>query len=220
MTALTILRRHVVTTVAILVCSLVLGVWTGAVFAEPHFAIEETNDSLAHSWVLSAAGVAPYTAPTEGELRALDAAENALIEPPEILIRNADHGYTQCIEKIEAARALSGAVPMIVGHELVLYNETRAARVFVNADGIVVPIAVGGLEVEPDNLTGLSGAGEYAAAEIARSAMCLHSQLDPASPYCDMHAMVAGYGVGFANEEGTHLLFRVGTDDTVSCPEW
>lgn len=216
-----ITRRHlIISAVVLALCVAATGIWTGAVLADPPYAIEDEDNRLALSWTLAASGAAPYTEPTPGELHALKVAEEALVEPPLILIRNADHGYLDCIAKLEATRELVDAVPMIVGHELVLYNDTKAVRMFVNADGIVTPIVSGGTDIEPEDLRGLGGAGEYAAAEIARSAMCLHSQLDPETPYCDMRSMLSGYGVGFANEEGTHLIIRVGVNDAVSCPEW
>lgn len=188
--------------------------------AEPHPEIHEYRTDLADGWMFEAAGIAPYTVPTTGEAKALEAAANALIEPPLVLIRNADHGYEQCLSKLEDIRALGDAEPMLVGHELVLENEAYATRVFVYGTGVVRFIEAGpqagaGMPKRP-----LSGSGELDAAEIAHSAFCLHSSLAPDSPYCEMHPSVTAYGIGFADEGGTHLVVRVGADGAVSCPEW
>lgn len=211
----TLSLRHTLLALTVFVAVL----WAAVAWAEPHYPINETSNDLEHAWTLRAAGLLPYTQLTPGESEALQVASDALVEPPLILIRNADHGYDGCIEKLDATRALVGLEPVIVGHEMVLFDDAHAVRVFVNAGGVVQVVESGGPEVEPLHMYGLAGDGEFAAAEIARSALSVHDAL-AGTGYADMHAMVCGYGIGFADADGTHLIIRVGVDGTVSCPEW
>lgn len=214
-----ILRHGTVATIAALAVLVTVSVGSLAL-AEPHPEIQEYRHELADSWTLEAAGIAPYTELTPGQADALEAAAGALVEPPLGLVRNADHGYDQCQAKLDAIRALDGAAPLLVGHELLLSNDTHAARIYVDEHGLVTFIEAGPNVSRDVPTRALTGGSEFDAAEIAQSAMCLHSTLEPGSPYCSMHPSITAYGVGFADAEGTHLIVRVSADGSVSCPEW
>jgi hypothetical protein len=188
--------------------------------AEPPFASYTKPAPTSNRWKAASLGYMPYTERSLGERHALDVAQAVLTDLPWGLVRNADHGYTQCAETLAKMKLLRSATPTIVGHEIVLDAPEREARVFVYTDGIVRLISTGDTPTPADQLRQISGEGEHRAWEVAHSAMCLHAGLDPDSPYCDVAGSIAAYGVGFAAEDGTSLVIRVDHDGGISCPTW
>jgi hypothetical protein len=193
---------------------------TAPASAEPPFVSHTVPEPTSLRWAQTSAEFLPYTEYSSGEEAALMTAQAALTDLPWGLVRNADHGYEQCAEMLSKMTVLRAAQPTIAGHELVLAGPETEARVFVYNDGIVRLLSTSQVLTPAGDLRQVSGDSERHAWEVAHSAMCLHAGLEPDSPYCSPAGSIAAYGVGFALEDGEHMIIRVDHDGNISCSTW
>ena len=206
-------------TVAVLVgaCGLLLA---AIAYADVPVAQAPSIEGVAHHWVTEQMKYAPYTEPTAIERGAKTAATAALAAPADGLIRQADHGYASAQEALALGKLLKGADPIIVGHELVVWNADRAARLYVNNDGLVKVVEVGPVREQLVSQTAAaSDQGERDAIEIAKAAFNVAVGLDPkVTPAAN--GLVGAHAVGFADADGRHLVLRVDLDGNTSYPDW
>lgn len=188
----------------------------GEVVAPPRASIE----GVTHHWVVRQMAYAPYTELTTIEQDALSAARTALAAPPTGLLTQAEHGYQDAQALVDLGRTLKDAAPVIVGHELVVWNSDNAARLYVSADGPVKVLEVGSIQrMLVSQLKEASDQGDSDAIEIARGALDVAAGLDPGSP-SESGALVAAHAVGFARQDGSHLIVRVDLGGNTSYPDW
>lgn len=177
---------------------------------------------VAHHWVVERMKYAPYTELTTVERSAMSAAKAALVAPPPGLVRQADHGYVEAKQLIAIAKSLNVADPIIVGHELLVWNDGTAARMYVDTDGLVKLLEVGPIQkLLVSKATAVADQGDRDAAEIAKAAFDVAAGLDPkVSPAATVNGLVVAHGVGFAKEDGTHVVVRADLHGNTSYPDW
>lgn len=191
-----------------------------AAFAGVPAAPTQSVEGVEHHWVTRQMRYAPYTEQNTAEKAAVAAATLALTEPPQSLISQADKGYTEAQRLIDLAASLKGTDPVIAGHEVLVWNEDEAADLFVSVDGVVKLLSVGTpQQLLVSRATSATDAGDRDAIEIATAAFDVAHGLDvvviPATG-----GLLAAHAVGFAREDGSHVIVRVDTAGTASFPEW
>jgi len=177
-------------------------------------------DGVAHHWVTRQMRYAAYTETATAEADAKTAAVAALTVPPESLIAQADRGYPDSQTKLDLAKSLRDASPVVVGHEVLVWNDAKAAKMFVSADGVVKVLGVGTpQQMLATRAEAATDAGDRDAIEIAESTFGVANELDPAvAPATG--ALVSAHAVGFARPDGTHIVVRADTAGNTSFPDW
>jgi hypothetical protein len=175
---------------------------------------------VTHHWIDRALGVMAYTEVAPAEKAAKAAAKKALSVPPMGIIRAAEHGYSDAQATLDLTKSLRGRTPVVVGHELLLYNQGRAARVYVNQDGAMKLLESGSLQemlVTPS--TKVTDQGDKDAREVALDAIAMSRGLGTAVKGA-INTLVTAHVVGVVAEDGSHQIIRVGVDGEPSFEEW
>jgi len=191
-----------------------------AAYAEIPAANPPAIGGVDHQWVRDEMGYAPYTEPSEVENAAKTAATAALVAPPAGVIRGAEHGYADAAATIKLAQSLRKMAPRVMGHELLVWNADKAARLFVGESGEVKLLEVGPIqEMLVADAAAASDEGDKDAIEIAKDAFGLAAGLDPKTSGA-VNGLVSAHAIGFADQDGSHLVVRVGLDGSTTFPDW
>lgn len=189
-------------------------------YAEMPAASPPVLDGVDHQWVRDEMGYAPYTEPAVTEKSAKRAATAALVAPPAGVLRGAEHGYAEASATLKLAESLRKASPRVVGHELLVWNGDKAARLLVGNSGGVKLLEVGPIqEMLVTHAASASDAGDKDAIEIAKRTFDVAAGLDPATTRA-ANALVSAHEIGFADQDGSHLVVRVGLDGSTAYPDW
>lgn len=203
----------------VVVAACALGLTLGA-FADTPATIAPSVDGLEHAWVVRRMAYAPYTELTRIERAAIATANRALVAPPLGVIREADKGYAEAQADLLLAKSLRKQDPEIVGHEVVVFNDTVAARCFVSESGVVRVLETG--PVQRMLVTRASAAndrGDEDAIELAKQAFAAASEIDPkVAPATG--GLVSAHAIGFADRDGSHIVVRSGLDGSATYPDW
>lgn len=137
----------------------------------------------------------PYTEPISAEARAESLAKGGLTDP--------------------AYASLRDIRPVIDGHELLVWNDSGAARVYVTMGGVVTPLGTGpAWQMLATPSVPLSDQGDHDAYEIARLSM--GPALGNATDGPATGGLLAAHGVRFDGSNGSHVVVRVDVGDKVS----
>ncbi len=189
-------------------------------YAEIPAANPPVTDGVAHQWVRDEMGYAPYTESAAVEKAAKRAATAALVAPPAGVIRGAEHGYADAATTLKLAGSLRKASPRVVGHELLVWNGDKAARLLVGKSGEVKLLEVGPIqEMLVAHAASASDAGDKDAIEIAKRTFDVAAGLDPKTTGA-ANGLVSAHAIGFADQDGSHLVVRVGLDGSTAFPDW
>lgn len=201
----------------LLVVALAAGI---TAYAEIPAANPPSTQGVGHQWVRDEMGYAPYTEPAAVENAAKAAASAALVAPPSGVIRGAEHGYADAAATLKLAGSLRKAGPRVVGHELLVWNGEKAARLFVGQSGEVKLLEVGPVQqMLVTHAAAASDEGDRDAIEIAKDAFDVAAGLNSATSGA-ANGLVSAHAVGFADQDGSHLVVRVGLDGSTSFPDW
>jgi len=209
-------RRFAVVTLALLCVPLIAVL----AYAEIPAAQAPSTEGVAHHWVAEQAGWAPYTETTGIERVAKTQAAAALKAPPTGLVTQADKGYSEAQRRVLLAKSLKGADPVIVGHELLVFNSEKAARFYVGKGGDVKLLEVGPTQqMLVTRATAATDRDDGDAIEMGKQALEVASGLG-LKGFPVEGALVTAHAVGFTDADGSHIVLRVDPDGNTSYTDW